>query len=113
MRTGEERREEREERREERKEKRGKRREERDVGITCVIIYDDLALEAWTRRERERERSNPYQGLTAMLRARMDIDNKHRLGISSQRVLEKTGKLTVPVWYGKSAVLGTFFGQCS
>ena len=57
MRTGEERREEREERREERKEKRGKRREERDVGITCVIIYDDLALEAWTQRgKRERDR---------------------------------------------------------
>ena len=30
---------------------------ERDVGIICVIIYDDLALEVWTqRRERERER---------------------------------------------------------
>ena len=28
---------------------------ERDVGIICVIIYDDLALEAWTQR-RERER---------------------------------------------------------
>ena len=29
---------------------------ERDVGIICVIIYDDLALEVWTqRRERERE----------------------------------------------------------
>ena len=28
-----------------------------DVGIICVIIYDDLALEAWTqRREREREK---------------------------------------------------------
>ena len=34
-----------------------KRKRERDVGIICVIIYDDLALEAWTqRRERERER---------------------------------------------------------
>ena len=33
------------------------RERERDVGIICVIIYDDLALEAWTqRRERERER---------------------------------------------------------
>ena len=28
---------------------------ERDVGIICVIIYDDLALKAWTQRERERE----------------------------------------------------------
>ena len=29
---------------------------ERDVGIICVITYDDLALEAWTpRRERDRE----------------------------------------------------------
>ena len=29
---------------------------ERDVGIICVIIYDDLALEAWTqRREMWRE----------------------------------------------------------
>ena len=28
-----------------------------DVGIICVRIYDDLALEAWTqRKERERER---------------------------------------------------------
>ena len=26
-----------------------------DVGIICVIIYDDLALEAWKKRERERE----------------------------------------------------------
>ena len=26
------------------------------VGIMCVKIYDDLALEAWTQRERERER---------------------------------------------------------
>ena len=32
---------------------------ERDVGIICVIIYDDLALKAWTqRRERERERES-------------------------------------------------------
>ena len=30
---------------------------ERDVSIICVIIYDDLALEAWNqRKERERER---------------------------------------------------------
>ena len=30
---------------------------ERDVGIICVKIYDDLALEAWTQRiDRERER---------------------------------------------------------
>ena len=29
---------------------------ERDVGIICVIIYDDLALEAWTQRKREKER---------------------------------------------------------
>ena len=30
---------------------------ERDVGIICVVIYDDLALEAWTqRRERERRK---------------------------------------------------------
>ena len=30
---------------------------ERDAGIICVIIYDTLALEAWTqRKERERER---------------------------------------------------------
>ena len=32
------------------------RERERDVGIICVIIYDDLALEAWTQSERERER---------------------------------------------------------
>ena len=30
------------------------RERERDVGIICVIIYDDLALKAWTQRERER-----------------------------------------------------------
>ena len=24
---------------------------ERDVGIICVVIYDDLALEAWTQNE--------------------------------------------------------------
>ena len=29
--------------------------EEGDVGIICVIMYDDLALEAWTQStERER-----------------------------------------------------------
>ena len=28
---------------------------ERDVGIICVIIYDGLALEAWTQRKGERE----------------------------------------------------------
>ena len=34
------------------------RERERDVGIICVIIYDGLALKAWTqRRERERERA--------------------------------------------------------
>ena len=33
------------------------RERERDVGIICVKIYDDLALEAWTQRgERERTR---------------------------------------------------------
>ena len=31
---------------------------ERDVGIICVIIYDDLALEAWTQKCRERERES-------------------------------------------------------
>ena len=32
------------------------REQERDVGIICVITYDDLALEAWTqRRETEAE----------------------------------------------------------
>ena len=36
---------------------RERERGERDVGIICVIIYDDLPLKAWTqRRERERER---------------------------------------------------------
>ena len=29
---------------------------ERDVGIICVIIYDDLALEAWTQIKGKRER---------------------------------------------------------
>ena len=35
-----------------------------DVGIICVIIYDDLALKAWTqRRERaERESSERARG---------------------------------------------------
>ena len=33
-----------------------RKKREKDVGIICVIIYDDLALEAWTQRERERER---------------------------------------------------------
>ena len=32
------------------------RKEGEDVGIICVIIYDDLALEAWTHGERESER---------------------------------------------------------
>ena len=32
------------------------RERERDVGIICVIKYDDLALEACTQSERERER---------------------------------------------------------
>ena len=27
------------------------RERERDVGIICVIIYDDLALKAWTQSE--------------------------------------------------------------
>ena len=35
-----------------------KSKRERDVGIICVIIYDDLALEAWTQRKRERERED-------------------------------------------------------
>ena len=35
------------------------RQGERDVGIICVIIYDDLPLKAWTqRREGERERES-------------------------------------------------------
>ena len=29
---------------------------ERDVGIVCVIIYDDLALEAWTQNNIERKK---------------------------------------------------------
>ena len=29
---------------------------EKDVGIICVIIYDDLALEAWTQSGRQKER---------------------------------------------------------
>ena len=38
----------------------GSEERERYVGIICVIIYDDLALEAWTQRgERERENSHP------------------------------------------------------
>ena len=39
------------------------RERERNVGIICVIIYDDLALEAWTQREerqRQREREQWY-----------------------------------------------------
>ena len=32
-----------------------KRDREKDVGITCVIIYDDLALEAWNQSNRERK----------------------------------------------------------
>ena len=32
----------------------------RDVGIICVIVYDDLALKAWTQREREREIESEY-----------------------------------------------------
>ena len=40
------------------KKEKKKMEEERDVGIICVIIYDDLALEAWTqRKEREREKT--------------------------------------------------------
>ena len=36
-----------------------KARERRDVGILCVITYDDLAPEAWTQStERERERES-------------------------------------------------------
>ena len=38
------------------------RERERDVGIICVIIYDDLALEAWTQR-RERKRITKTQQL--------------------------------------------------
>ena len=34
----------------------GRKERGRDVvGIICVIIYDDLALEAWTQSERGRE----------------------------------------------------------
>ena len=29
---------------------------ERDVGILCMYIDDDLALEAWTQTKKERER---------------------------------------------------------
>ena len=35
---------------------RGEEKRERDVGIICVIIYDDLALKAWTQSEPKRER---------------------------------------------------------
>ena len=39
------------------------RKERRDVGIICVIIYDDLALKAWTQRRRgERERERKKRG---------------------------------------------------
>ena len=31
---------------------------ERDGGIICVKIYDDLTLEAWTQGEKERERES-------------------------------------------------------
>ena len=34
---------------------------ERDVGIICVIIYDDLALQAWTQSKGEREKGIPVQ----------------------------------------------------
>ena len=37
---------------------RTERRKERDVGIICVIIYDDLALKAWTQKEGEGDREN-------------------------------------------------------
>ena len=40
------------------REKERKRERDVDVGIICVIIYDDLALEAWTQRgERQRKRT--------------------------------------------------------
>ena len=35
---------------------------ERDVGIICVIIYDDLALEAWTQIKGKRERGRRREG---------------------------------------------------
>ena len=41
---------------------RERERGERDVGIICVIIYDDLALEAWTQREREERREAEERG---------------------------------------------------
>ena len=41
-----------EERREREKKERRRKKRERDVGIICVIIYDDLAL---GKRERERD----------------------------------------------------------
>ena len=44
-----------------RRQRRGERRE-RDVGIICVIIYDDLALEAKRESERERERGGRKRG---------------------------------------------------
>ena len=40
---------------------------ERDVGIICVIIYDDLALEAWTQREREREMDRELTPVSLMI----------------------------------------------
>ena len=52
---GKERKKERREKSEREKER--KKERERDVGIICVIIHDDLALEAWTQeRERQKER---------------------------------------------------------
>ena len=37
--------------------------EEIDVGIICVKIYDDLALQAWTQRERNKERRSVQESM--------------------------------------------------
>ena len=59
---------------------RSKGKEEEDVGIICVIIYDDLALEAWTQKGRRRERGGGREGAMNTIKFKLPSEtSSHQL----------------------------------
>ena len=64
---------------EKRQNREGRKERERDVGLICVKIYDDLALEAWTQRRRGEERRGEKgeferEGLVGSLYSKRTLD---------------------------------------
>ena len=94
---------------------------ERDVGIICVIIYDDLALKAWTQsepkiefavtRERERERKRELKmrdvcvnGCNKM-QLKIPKSSSHRFqAIDAQRLMDLIPYLHI-LWSGPFQML--------